>query len=388
MRKELVFVLSLVLAIATIPATAQTGQQTSQQQAQAAQITKGPVIENVDATSAIVAWSTNVSSSAVVRYGTDPNNLDQRATAPWGGTTHRVTIKNLQPNTRYYFAVESGQGQGTGTGALSAVLNFTTLTQQAAAQSNQGTQNAQQGQTSEQAGSQNNGTVRITKGPFVEFVDDKTAVIAWSTNVNSSTVVRYGNDRNNLNQTATAPWGGLTHRVTIKNLQPGQQYFFAVESNQAQGTGAATTSSIMDFQTLTTEQARNMSQGRQGERGNSSFRIMRGPVVEHVDDDSAIIAWSTNGASSSIVKYGTDPNNLTQTAQSEYTKSPTHRVRVENLQENTTYYFKAVSTHAQGSGAAAESPVQTVKTLTKAEAARRWQDKQNSQSVGTNRPKP
>ncbi|MFB3915660.1 MAG: fibronectin type III domain-containing protein [Terriglobales bacterium] len=94
--------------------------------AQNAQITKGPTIEAATDTSAIIAWSTNVNSSTVVRYGTDPNNLDQTAQVPWGGLTHRVTLEQLQPDTTYYFKVESGQAQGTGTSASSEVSSFRT----------------------------------------------------------------------------------------------------------------------------------------------------------------------------------------------------------------------------------------------------------------------
>src|SRR4051812_5010886 len=81
----------------------------------AVQITDGPKIEFVGDTTAVVAWTTNVPSSAVVHYGTDRNNLNQTAQQEWGGNdnagksrTHRVEIKNLQASTPYFFTVESG----------------------------------------------------------------------------------------------------------------------------------------------------------------------------------------------------------------------------------------------------------------------------------------
>ena len=79
-------------------------------------ITNGPVVEAVSVNSATVAWSTNRRGSSRVNYGTDANNLTQLAEASWGqgGLTHRVQLKNLQPNTTYYFQVETGQAQGTG----------------------------------------------------------------------------------------------------------------------------------------------------------------------------------------------------------------------------------------------------------------------------------
>ena len=114
------------------PANAQSIQQLPEQITpigtanNAVQITNGPVVENVTDTSAEIAWSTNVNSGTTLRYGTDPSHLDQAAGMPWGGLTHRVTIKNLEPNTTYYFKAESGQGQDTGTRAETGQSTFQT----------------------------------------------------------------------------------------------------------------------------------------------------------------------------------------------------------------------------------------------------------------------
>jgi len=80
------------------------------------EITNGPVLEEVTSNSAKVAWTTNVKGSSRVTYGTDPNNLTQLGESPWGqgGLTHRVELKDLKPNTTYYFRVETGQTEGTG----------------------------------------------------------------------------------------------------------------------------------------------------------------------------------------------------------------------------------------------------------------------------------
>ncbi len=91
--------------------------------------------------------------------------------------------------------------------------------------------------------------VRITHGPTVEFAGFDRAIIAWSTNVSSGTVVRYGTDRNNLAQEAKAPWGSLTHRVTLKKLQPGTEYFFRVISGEGAGTGTQVQSDVQHFET-------------------------------------------------------------------------------------------------------------------------------------------
>ncbi len=97
-------------------------------------ITDGPRIEDVSDHSAEIAWTTSTGGSSVIRYGTDPNNLNQTAQSGYSqsGTgsgqhaNHRVRIGNLQPNTTYYFVVESGQGQGSGADVRSQVGQFMT----------------------------------------------------------------------------------------------------------------------------------------------------------------------------------------------------------------------------------------------------------------------
>ena len=139
MKKTLLFFL-VVLALGALGA-AQTYGQGPQTSAQAVKITHGPVVEQVTDKQAIVAWTTNVPSSAVVHYGTNPNSLTQTAEQSWGGQqnanstdTHRVTIKGLQPNTTYYVQVDSGQGQGTGTEQKSQVVTIHTTASGAAPQ--------------------------------------------------------------------------------------------------------------------------------------------------------------------------------------------------------------------------------------------------------------
>jgi hypothetical protein len=92
----------------------------------AVQITNGPVVENVTETTAVIAWSTNVSAGTVLHYGTDPYHLTLEASMPWGGLTHRVNLKDLTPGTTYYFQAESPMAQGTGTTVESPPSSFRT----------------------------------------------------------------------------------------------------------------------------------------------------------------------------------------------------------------------------------------------------------------------
>ncbi|MFB3916446.1 MAG: fibronectin type III domain-containing protein [Terriglobales bacterium] len=94
-------------------------------------------------------------------------------------------------------------------------------------------------------------TEQITSGPTVEAVTGNSATIAWSTNVGGSSIVKYGTDANNLNQTAQSPYAetGGTHRVQLKNLKAGTTYYYQVLSGQAQGTGGMAMGQVGQFTT-------------------------------------------------------------------------------------------------------------------------------------------
>ena len=120
-------ILTAITALLLGTATAQSPKMATKSDAPPIlRITHGPTVEFTSANKAIVAWSTNVSSGTVVNYGTDQNNLSHKAEAPWGALTHRVTLKNLQPDTKYYFKVSSPHGVGTGTIAESELKDFQT----------------------------------------------------------------------------------------------------------------------------------------------------------------------------------------------------------------------------------------------------------------------
>lgn len=120
-RREFVLIASL-LGLCTL-VVAQTVQD---QPSPPVKITNGPVVELITDSTAQIAWSTNVNAGTLLHYGTDPQNLNQTASMPWGGLTHRVVLKNLSPSTTYYFRAESADGQDTGTRAEAPQISFKT----------------------------------------------------------------------------------------------------------------------------------------------------------------------------------------------------------------------------------------------------------------------
>jgi hypothetical protein len=101
-------------------------------------------------------------------------------------------------------------------------------------------------------------------------------------------------------------------------------------------------------------------------------RITQGPELELAKEYLTIIRWTTNNPGGlpehfGIVHYGTDPNNLSQTAKSPIRLNPSHpstifRVRIQGLKPETTYYYTVESEEANGTSDGVTSSVKTFTT--------------------------
>src|SRR6267142_4217718 len=100
--------------------------------------------------------------------------------------------------------------------------------------------------------------------------------------------------------------------------------------------------------------------------------ILKGPELESATENLTIIRWTSDNPGGSpehfgVVHYGSDPKNLSRTAKSHIRLNPTHshtvfRVRIEDLQPRTTYYYKVGSMDARGTSDGVASPLKTFTT--------------------------
>jgi phosphodiesterase/alkaline phosphatase D-like protein len=101
-------------------------------------------------------------------------------------------------------------------------------------------------------------------------------------------------------------------------------------------------------------------------------RITKGPEMERIDPDFAIIRWTSNNPGGApehygVVHYGTNPKDLSQTAKNPIRLNPGHsysvfRVRVEDLKPGTTYYYKVDSMEPNGKNDGVKSTVKRFTT--------------------------
>jgi hypothetical protein len=73
-------------------------------------ILRGPYLQAPTTQSITLRWRSDVMHTGKVWYGLSPNNLTQSTTALQPANDHEVTIVNLLPDTKYYYAVGNATG--------------------------------------------------------------------------------------------------------------------------------------------------------------------------------------------------------------------------------------------------------------------------------------
>ena len=96
-------------------------------------------------------------------------------------------------------------------------------------------------------------------------------------------------------------------------------------------------------------------------------KIIKGPALELALDNLAIVRWTTTNPGGddehfAVAHYGTDPNDLSQTAKSHIRLNRAHpetifRVRIPGLKPQTTYYYWVTSMGGNGTSDGVKSAV-------------------------------
>lgn len=237
------FLLSIAAAQNSQPASDAPAEQ---HQATAINVVQGPIIQYADDEFAVITWTSDRISESRIFYGKTSSNLNQVAEDGKSlSTRHQVDLRNLQPNTMYYFRVDTGQNAEA---ASTALNSFQTVVAGGTPLRNQppykpSTQPVQSAQADSAA--PDFGRVSVTHGPTIQYVDDISAVISWSTNVPANNTLYYGPDRNNLLYTAGNFKDATEHRIHLSDLKPNTVYYFQFDGAPSQtgsfrtvGTGA------------------------------------------------------------------------------------------------------------------------------------------------------
>lgn len=189
-----------------------------------------PVVQYADDRLAVIAWKSASNGEGRVYYGTDPNNLNLVAEDTSNSTSHRVHLGNLAAATTYYLEIESENN------AEPQVFTFRTP-----AVGGTPLHDAR-ASVATNVRPKNDGIV-ITNGPTIQFADDRSAVITWTSAVPAPSALYYGTVQSNLNQSAFGEPNTTNHRVYLNNLVPNSTYYIQVDTG-------APSAPIRTFQTV------------------------------------------------------------------------------------------------------------------------------------------
>ncbi len=155
-------------------------------------------------TSAVITWTTDMTSDSQVDYGTTTSYGSQAGDASLV-TSHSITLTGLTPNTTYHYKCSSTNGYGT---AVSSDHTFTT-----------------------------NGPPIISNVQATGIASNS-AVISWGTNVASDSAVNYGTTASYGSQQSNASQV-TSHSITLPGLASSTTYHYQCVSANDYGTGTS-----------------------------------------------------------------------------------------------------------------------------------------------------
>jgi len=306
----------------------------------APQFVSPPTVTAVTNKSVTIEWVSDEPSNSAVQYGEFTSEWDQYPKFyfdPEGVTSHRIVIAGLEGQTTYFLRV----------GGSDIFNNGPNTSPDDSNPSNEVVVMTQINPDSE--------SPLITSPPTVTAKTDNVAVIEWSTNEPSNSMVQYdltSNEWGAYPLSESIPDMVVNHSVVLANLGTNQTYYFRVGSVDEHGNGPEPSHEV--FFTTDTEP------------DNTSPRIVLPPTVTGITDSIAIIEWKTDEPSNSVVKFqmefesGGVPDLLWQdtslTVASSNQMVTQHSVTLTNLSPGSRYYFIVGSTDAGENGPNSDDP--------------------------------
>ncbi|UCG85846.1 MAG: hypothetical protein JSW71_18325, partial [Gemmatimonadota bacterium] len=274
--------------------------------------TTPPVITNTQAAavlhdSAIITWDTNEPADSVVAYGDTPalgqTVIDNRLLL-----SHSMELTSLTPLTVYYYEVRSTDGNGNTAVDDNGGLYYTFTT--AAVPDT---------------------TPPVISGVAATDITMTSATIVWTTDEPADSTVRYGLDTA-LGLSASDSRLLTNHAVSLGGLLAGNTtYYYEVESVDAAGNPTIDDNNGLYYVFTTLE---------------IPAPVISDVTATAVSGTSAIITWTTDMPSTSVVLYGATIPPTTRLEDLELKTE--HAIPVSGLEPATTYYFEVQSTGETG----------------------------------------
>jgi peroxiredoxin len=167
-------------------------------------VIKNVVVGSITDTSAVITWSTNLTSTSQLQWGNTWQCDDTTGVQSNMVLDHTVSLSNLKPNTTYYFKVKSVADKGQ-IAVSESSQEFNTLPPP-------------------------DKTLPAISSLQVSYVSDVTVVITWKTDEKASGQVEFGTTLNYGHKGGTENITGTDHKSILTGLLPSTAYHFRVKS--------------------------------------------------------------------------------------------------------------------------------------------------------------
>ncbi|TSC92841.1 MAG: fibronectin type III domain-containing protein [Candidatus Berkelbacteria bacterium Licking1014_7] len=259
---------------------------------------EGPQVSNIKATSVVITWATDKSSSSIVNFGATTNYGAQMGNFTEKVKDHTVYLTGLTPNTTYHYKVASEDRAGN-------------------------------------IGESEDKTFATPKEPAVSGlqITDITlnsAIVSFETATIVHATIKYGTTTN-YGAAIEEDSGSYTtqHTIRFANLTQGTIYNVKISGVDEQG--EQVNSDNYTFSTLPLPAVFNLS-------------------IKDINANTATVYWTTNTDTDSLVEYYTQSDievagikKGEKLTAGSATRSKEHSIKLTSLIGNTVYYYKVFS---------------------------------------------
>ncbi len=282
-------------------------------------------VRNVSGSRATVAWSTDVSTTGVVRFGTSAGNLANFLGDSQLRTEHATELVNLQPKKKYYFVVTARDASGAE--STSFTFNFTTakLTRAEEEEIDANRQNA----------TSTNGRVGV------DGVGATVAAVSWSSFYPTRGTVKFNEVGSTRSRTTARTALGTAGQTLLKGLKPSTVYEYTVTMRDGDGDVA----SVRGPFRFTTADSR--------EQEKTPLRVAYlGPSTaadSRLSPTGATVQFSTNHLANATVSYKSTTKKVTSKGTVKLARYGfQHQAKLTNLKPNVEYEVTITAKDAFG----------------------------------------
>lgn len=249
------------------------------------------LVSSITSSGALVTWTTDVSGTSVLDYGTSTSYTSQVSNGALLNTSHSLSISDLSNDTLYYIKARSAGIEGIES-FLTATFNTLDI------------------------------VAPVISNLRPINVTSTTATVIWDTNESSTGTLQYGvvYTDNSINVSDY----DTSYSIPISGLSANTTYQYRATVGDDSGNTSA--SNVRTFGTAS--------------GGGPSALTISSVVSGSITASSAIITWTTNNPASTIVAYSTNSGSFNQLYRDDET-STTHTGTLTNLNDGLRYYFYA-----------------------------------------------